>query len=154
MSWQPSIWTRSKIVSLSRRLLHLLPALAMSGAIFAGASLPNKHLPAFLHGGVDKYVHALVYGLLAASYLFAFGNDLLRRSPLGMSLATIVICLFYGGLEEWYQSIIPGRRPDRFDLEADMIGVMVMIMFWMIILLKKSGPGSDDSATKTPAPGS
>lgn len=139
---------------LSRRLLHLLPALAMSGAIFAGASLPGKYLPPFLHGGVDKYAHALVYGLLAASYLFAFGNDLLRRSPLGMSLATIGICLLYGGLEEWYQSIIPGRRPDRFDLEADMIGVMVVIMCWMIILLKKSASWVDDTERKTPDQGS
>ncbi|MBU0682373.1 MAG: VanZ family protein [Proteobacteria bacterium] len=121
----------------TRKLLRLLPALVMTGAIFAAASLPGKYQPSFLHGGVDKYAHALAYGFLAASYLFALGRDLPRRFPLRICLATIFICLIYGGLEEWYQSIIPGRRPDRVDLEADMVGVMVVVLFWIIILLKK-----------------
>ncbi len=121
----------------TRTLLRLLPALTMTGAIFAAASLPGKHLPSFLSGGVDKYAHALAYGILAASYLFAFGRDLPRRFPVRVSMATIFICLLYGGLEEWYQSIIPGRRSDKVDLEADMIGVIVVILFWIIILLRR-----------------
>ncbi len=121
----------------TRKLLRLLPALIMTGAIFAAASLPGKYQPSFLHGGVDKYAHAFAYGVLAASFLFSFGRDLPLRFPLRISMATIFICLIYGGLEEWYQSIIPGRRPDKVDLEADMIGVMVVIMFWIIIVLKR-----------------
>lgn len=124
-------------MSWKRTLLRLLPALIVTGAIFAAASLPGKYQPSFLHGGVDKYAHALAYGILAASYLFAFGRDLSRRFPLRISTATILICLAYGGLEEWYQSIIPGRRPDKVDLEADMIGVMIVVLFWMVILLKR-----------------
>jgi VanZ family protein len=121
----------------ARKLLRLLPALVMTGAIIAAASLPGKYQPSFLHGGVDKYAHALAYGFLAASYLFAFGRNLPRRFPLRICLTTIFICLIYGGLEEWYQSFIPGRRPDKLDLEADMVGVMVVVLFWMIILLRK-----------------
>lgn len=119
------------------KLLRLLPSLTMTVAIFAAASLPGKYLPSFLHGGVDKYAHALAYGILAASYLYAFGPDLSRRFPVRISITTIFICLIYGGLEEWYQSIIPGRRPDKLDLEADMIGVVVVILFWIIILLRR-----------------
>ncbi len=121
----------------SPKLLRLLPALTMTGAIFAAASLPGKYQPTFLHGGVDKYAHAVAYGILAASYLFAFGRDLPRRFPVRTSLTTILICLIYGGLEEWYQSFIPGRRPDKVDLEADMIGVMAVILLWIIILLRR-----------------
>jgi VanZ family protein len=121
----------------TRTVLRLLPPLVMSAAIFVSASLPGKYQPTFLHGGVDKYAHALVYGLLAASFLFAFGRDLLRRFPLRVSMATILICLVYGGLEEWYQQLVPGRRPDRADLEADMVGVLLVVLFWTIFLLKK-----------------
>ncbi len=121
----------------TRKLLRLLPALLVTGAIFAAASLPGKYQPSFLHGGVDKYAHALAYGILAASYLFAFGRNLPRRFPLRISTATIFICLAFAGLEEWYQSIVPGRRPDKVDLEADMIGVMVVVLFWVVILLKR-----------------
>ncbi|MEN8257689.1 MAG: VanZ family protein [Thermodesulfobacteriota bacterium] len=131
----------------TRKLLRLLPALLVTGAIFAAASLPGKYQPSFLHGGVDKYAHALAYGILAASYLFAFGRNLPRRFPLRTSTATIFICLAYGGLEEWYQSFIPGRRPDKVDLEADMIGVMVVILFWVIILLKRSAKLQHNSDT-------
>ena len=132
-----------------RKLLRLLPALLVTGAIFASASLPGKYQPSFLHGGVDKYAHALAYGILAASFLFAFGRNLPRRFPLRVSTATIFICLAYGGLEEWYQSIIPGRRPDKVDLEADMIGVIVVILFWVVILLKRPAPVPQNSKPGT-----
>lgn len=127
-------------------VLRLLPPLVMSAAIFVSASLPGKYQPTFLHGGGDKYAHALAYGLLAASFLFAFGRDLIRRFPIRISIATILICLAYGGLEEWYQHLVPGRRPDRADLAADMVGALLVVLFWTIILLKKrSNPTLRDS---------
>lgn len=122
----------------TKKLLRLVAPLLVTVAIFAMASLPGRYQPAFLHGGVDKYAHALAYGILAASFLFAFGSNLARRFPLRISITTIFVCLAYGGLEEWYQSLIPGRRPDKVDLEADMIGVIIVILFWVIILLKKT----------------
>ncbi len=132
------------------KLLRLLPALLATGAIFAAASLPGKYQPTFLHGGVDKYAHAVAYGLLAASFLFAFGRTLPRRFPVRISLATITICLIYGALEELYQSLIPGRRPDKVDLEADMIGVMVVTLFWVILLLKR--PAKCQQCPEPPSP--
>lgn len=134
----------------TRKLLRFLPALLVTGSILAAASLPGKYQPAFLHGGVDKYAHALAYGVLAASLLFAFGRDFPRRFPIRTSMATILICLIYGGLEEWYQSVIPGRRPDRVDLEADMIGVMVVTLFWVIFLLKRTARCQQCPEVETP----
>lgn len=118
--------------------LRVIPVLLMTGAIIAAASLPGKYQPALLHNGIDKYAHALIYGMLAASYLFAFGAGLIRRFPVRISLVTLVICLAYAVLEEIYQSIIPGRRADIVDLEADMIGVLLVTLVWVAILLKKN----------------
>lgn len=120
------------------KLLRLLPLFVVTAAIIAAASLPGKYQPSFLHHGVDKYAHAVAYGTLAASYLYAFGSNLIRRYPVRISIAVLLICLTYGGLEEWYQSLIPGRRPDKVDLEADMIGVMIVTLFWIAFRFKKS----------------
>ncbi|PLX49710.1 MAG: hypothetical protein C0613_06575 [Desulfobulbaceae bacterium] len=118
--------------------LRVIPVLLMTGAIITAASLPGKYQPALLHNGIDKYAHALIYGMLAASYLFAFGARLIRRFPVRISLVTLIICLAYAVLEEIYQSIIPGRRADIVDLEADMIGVLLVTLVWLAILLKKN----------------
>lgn len=117
--------------------LRWLPVLIVTGAIGAVASVPGHSLPDFLHHGMDKTAHAVVYGLLAASYLFGFGS-LGKRYPYRISLATCFICLPYALGEEWYQQFIPGRIMDRFDLRADIIGFLTVIGLWLIVTLLRN----------------
>lgn len=117
-------------VSLSR--LRWLPALLVTGALCTVASLPGSSLPQLLHNGFDKMAHGIVYGSLAASYLYGFG-DLGRRFPYHIATATGLICLAYALSEEWYQQFVPGRVSDRFDLRADIIGSLTVITLWLVI---------------------
>ena len=117
--------------------LRWLPVLLVTGAIGAVASVPGPSLPAFLHHGMDKIAHAIVYGLLAASYLFGFAS-LGRKFPYRISLATNFICLPYALGEEWYQQFIPGRITDRFDLRADIIGFLTVIGLWLAVTLLRN----------------
>lgn len=114
--------------------LRWLPVIIITGTIGAVASVPGPSLPNFLHHGVDKIAHAVVYGLLGASYLFAF-SSLGKKFPYRISLTTSSICLCYGLGEEWYQQFTPGRRSDSFDLGADLIGFVAVISLWLIINL-------------------
>ncbi len=113
-------------------MLRWLPVVIVTGTLCAVASVPGSSLPHFLHGGMDKFAHAIVYGLLAASYLYGFG-PLATKFPLRISLATSCICLLYAVFEEWYQQFIPGRVMDRFDLSADAIGFLLVVCLWLIV---------------------
>ncbi len=122
-------------VSLSR--LRWLPALLVTGALCTAASMPGSSLPQFLHNGFDKITHGLVYGSLAASYLYGF-DALGRKFPYHIASATALICLAYALSEEWYQQFVPGRVSDSFDLRADIIGSLTVISLWLVIgLIRK-----------------
>ncbi len=117
-------------ISLSK--LRWLPVIIVTVGLCTVASVPGRSLPNFLHNDIDKITHAVVYGLLAASYLYGFGS-LAEKFPHRISLFTSCICLLYAILEEWYQQFIPGRVMDRFDLRADIIGFLVVISLWFVI---------------------
>ncbi len=114
--------------------LRWLPVIIVTGALTAVASVPGSSLPDFLHHGMDKVAHAIVYSLLAASYLFGF-NAKGMTFPYRISFATGFICLLYALCEEWYQQFVPGRVADRFDLRADIIGFVAIISLWLIVIL-------------------
>ena len=70
------------------KLLRLLPALLVTAAIFASASLPGKYQPNFLRGGVDKYAHAVAYGLDGTLQLFD-GSTGTRLQALGLGYCKV-----------------------------------------------------------------
>ena len=114
--------------------LRWLPVIMVTGALGAVASVSGSSLPDFLHHGMDKFVHAIVYSLLAASYLYGFG-PMGKGFPYRISFATGFFCLLYALCEEWYQQFIPGRIADRFDLRADIIGFLSLISLWLMLTL-------------------
>ena len=80
--------------------------------------------------GIDKLAHILVYGLLAASFLYG-----LQQSPLinnkELTCAVVVLfCLLYGIGDEYHQSFIPGRFVSIWDVAADGIGALIVVAFW------------------------
>ena len=95
--------------------LYLLVILLVS-------SIPGKSMPKswFSLGWEDKIYHIIEYsvvGILAyRSYYGSFQRPFL----------IIFICGFCFGLfDEIYQSMIPGRFPNAFDVIADAIGVIL-----------------------------
>lgn len=68
----------------------------------------------------DKVVHAVLYAILAF-----FGYFPLWNRPLLLG----AICVFYGVTDEWHQSFVPTRNPDAWDVLADAVGALVMILF-------------------------
>ena len=111
--------------SAKPRPLRFLPALLWAALIFTlshqtGSSLPSLPLP-----GLDKVVHAAVYGVLAA--LLAWGAGWPGRAPRWAWLA--VICA-YAVSDEWHQTLVPGRTWESWDLAADLAGA-ALVLAWM-----------------------
>lgn len=100
------------------------------GVIFFLSGLPKDALIEPMIPGGDKLAHAMVYGLLAASFLYALPERFKDSFPGLTMLSTVIFCLLYGLSDEYHQSFVPGRLQDSMDLIADTIGAIVATCLW------------------------
>jgi len=102
------------------------------GVIFYLSSMSGDLLPNDLPDNSDKLVHAVLYGVLAASALRAFCR-LLPGKPLLLAVVALLFCLIYGISDEWHQSFVPGRTASIWDIAADATGALVVVLgySWM-----------------------
>lgn len=119
------------------QLYRFVPATLVMGIIFflshqEGTSLT---LPPIPH--IDKAAHFLLYGLLAATFLFVFPVNLLKYHPVQTGGMVVLLCLAYGITDELHQGYIPGRDVSMGDLIADVSGAAVTVLF--LFLLYKRG---------------
>jgi VanZ family protein len=98
-----------------------LPVLAYMTAIFVASAQPGLRSPlAFTWS--DKLIHVveyLLYGLLLVRALRAhlrFGH------PAFAAVVALGFVVLTGAADEYFQSFIPGRQCDVFDLLADTVG--------------------------------
>jgi VanZ family protein len=111
--------------------------------IFAASSIPNlTELP----GGMsDKSGHGIGYGILGAVLLRALAGGRLKGITWGRAAAAVLLATLYGVSDEFHQSFVPGRSPDRFDVLADSIGAASVVLVggaaraWSIL---RSSPAS------------
>ena len=112
-----------------------VPALILMALIFAFSSRAGDDLPDF--GGWDYFVkkgaHAMGYGLLALSYLRAFGG--------GKYFPAWVLAVLYSATDEFHQSFVPGRRASVVDvLVFDNLGAMLGLFFYASWAKKHDSP--------------
>jgi VanZ family protein len=94
--------------------------------IFVASSI--SELGALPGGMSDKSGHGIGYGILGAVLVRALAGGRVngvtwRRAGLAVLLATL-----YGVTDEFHQSFVPGRSPDRFDVLADCLGAAVTVV--------------------------
>jgi hypothetical protein len=112
--------TRSARWNLRSPFWLWAPVVLQLALIFAASSIPNlQQLP----GGMsDKSGHSIGYALLSVVLLRAFARGRLAGVTWRAGLVAIVLATMYGVSDEWHQSFVPGRSPDRYDVLADCIG--------------------------------
>jgi VanZ family protein len=96
--------------------------------LFTATTLPGKDLPDL--GISDKIEHFGAFFILAVLLNLALIYQ--RKSYFlfkNSSIATIVITLSYGAIDEIHQLFISGRSADIRDWLADSTGVIVGILF-------------------------
>ncbi|MCK4537211.1 MAG: VanZ family protein [Candidatus Krumholzibacteria bacterium] len=85
--------------------------------------------------GTDKVVHFSEYAILAVLFFrgLSYGN---RRFRWTLLFATIATGAALGGLDELYQSYIPGRDSSFFDFLADIAGITAGSLFAILKNMK------------------
>ncbi len=97
---------------------RFLPMTIVMIIIFLLSNTPGKDLPSAING-LDKVLHAIAYGTLAACCLYGLHPAARDKGSLRTGMAVIFFCFFYGLTDEFHQSFIPGRSPSGLDIAAD-----------------------------------
>ncbi len=111
-------------------LLRIVPMTIVMGTIYYLSSQPGDTLNLPDVPDLDKVLHAVAYGTLAVTVLFAFPRQLFEKKPMTTSLLVVLFCLAYGISDEFHQSFVPDRTPSGLDLVADTVGAVVMVSVW------------------------
>ena len=77
----------------------------------------------------DKVGHFLIFGLLATLIMRIPKIYLLRWRG---ALASVLIVIAYGAVDEWRQSFTPGRTAEPYDLIADALGAGIAVFAYKI----------------------
>ena len=111
---------------------YWLPVLAYVAMIFTLSAQPHLQVP-FHFQNADKVVHMSEYCGLGLLVVRALGTLPRLRSAAAAGLVAITIGVGIGSADELFQSTVPGRDSDVFDLIADSIGVTVaqIVYVWV-----------------------
>lgn len=115
----------------SARLLGLIGTLGLMLVIFILSSHALPPSPVNFVG-LDKLVHATIYGLLAVLLLRSMESRDGAWSNRQLA-AAIALASLYGVSDEVHQYFVPGRTSDVLDWCADTVGAFVavaMTAFW------------------------
>ena len=105
--------------------------------LFTATTIPVERLPSV--GFSDKINHFLAYFVLAVLvYLTLIYQRKSKYLFDKAAIATIVIGLFYGAVDELHQMLIPGRFAETWDWVADALGTLagVAVISFLINKLK------------------
>ncbi len=101
------------------------PVFLVMAAIFVASSIPDL---GGLPGGMsDKSGHTLGYALLGAALVRALAGGRLSGVTWPRAVAAVALATLYGASDEFHQSFVPGRSPDRIDVFADFLGASLAV---------------------------
>jgi len=120
------------------RVVLLVLYIAM---IFFVSSRPYLHPPGPQFKLKDKVAHVTEYSVLGMLLFWGIGFTA-SRSRLLTFFFLIAVGAAVAGLDEIFQSAIPGRRTDIMDWVADAIGVSLGVGL-MVITARRRGTGGE-----------
>jgi len=113
-------------------LAFVLLASAIFFEAFHGPTIDNRIIP-----NLDKMAHVAAFGLLTfllLRYLRSIGFANGWRILLGVGLTITVM----GVLDEWVQSMVPGRTASPMDVLADVAGGLACMFFESRLTTKRT----------------
>ena len=106
---------------MTARWLVLIPVVVWQAVLIGASSIPAARLPSvswWAHQ--DKVVHGLAYAIQG---LLVMRATVKARGPHWRSvIVAVAIVAIIGGVDELFQSLVPGRVPSVADWCADVIG--------------------------------
>ncbi|WP_336337674.1 VanZ family protein [Haloarcula brevis] len=125
-----------------------LPAVGFALLLLGTSLLPvpegaSEQVPALFGIALDKWVHALSYGVLTA--LLAWARRA-RSVPLVAALAAVAVC--YGAGIELLQGLVPSRGLSGADLLANGIGAVLAGVLWLALAHADTAWGGTESFSR------
>ncbi len=105
---------------------RMLPVLFYVLLILALSSIPSLTAPGPSFANKDKIAHFIEYGVLGVLLFRGIGWTV-SRSRFATFVFLFAVGVSVAGLDEIYQSFIPGRMMSVYDWCADALGVAVGI---------------------------
>lgn len=120
--------------SVHRRYRRYLPAAGFALVLLVTSLTPvpegaSEQVPALFGVPLDKWVHALSYGVLTA--LLAWGRRARSLSPI-VALAGLAVC--YGAGVELLQGLVPSRGLSGADFLANAVGAGLAGALWLALV--------------------
>ena len=112
------------------------PVILWALLILTVSSIPNLSAPGTQFRFIDKIAHIIEYGIFGYLLTSAWIPPAKMYSRKRIVIV-VTIGILYGILDEIYQSCIPGRESDPFDVLADAIGVCAAIVLWIVLSRKR-----------------
>lgn len=128
--------SKSKISTLKDYCLAYSLPILWAGVIFFLSD--QQALPSFTASILDfifkksahMFVYAVLYVLLFRAYQITNGDEITKKHY----FLPIIISLAYALVDEFHQSIIPGRHPTIRDVGYDMLGVLTVLLYQLKLL--------------------
>ncbi|MGH7717559.1 MAG: VanZ family protein [Gemmatimonadaceae bacterium] len=105
-----------------------VPPIAWAAIILTLNSVPDPDMGGLRLPGLDKLIHATLYGILGwlcARAVTRSAPAPAPPSPRTWWLAVFAGILILGALDEWHQRFVPGRSTELYDWIADGTGALV-----------------------------
>ena len=100
-------------------LTILFISLMIIGSSFEGDNIPKSYFFTF-----DKFLHIIEYFIFGTLLFFVFFSS--SKNSYAISL---ILGIFYSLIDELYQSTVIGRDASALDVLADIIGLILSILF-------------------------
>ena len=122
---------------MKKFLIYHLPAFLYGGLIIYISSIPNLNRPDISLLKYDKLIHLLEYAIFA----FLIYRSFLQLFPLRkfnyVAYFSLLFLSIFAFFDEFFQSRIPGRDSDIYDVLSDILGGFLLILILHIIYKKR-----------------
>ena len=105
-------------------LTGLFIFLMIIGSSFEGDSIPKSYIFT-----LDKLLHIIEYFIFGTLLFFVFFSS--SKTP---DVISLILGVFYSLIDELYQSTVIGRDASALDVLADIIGLILSILFIKLFL--------------------
>jgi VanZ family protein len=121
----------------AEKFFRAVPTLVYMGAIHYVSSLPAAVLPIPPYAD-DRALHFAVYFGLGILLMFTAAAFATGRRSARAYLPCAAIGVWYGAIDEWHQSFVPGRDPSMIDWIFDAGGVASAVVLIHLLLRRRA----------------
>lgn len=112
--------------------IYHIPVVVYAAIILIVSSVPNLQTPEVRFLAFDKVAHFLEYALFAYLAFRSVCHVSPRITNNQAAVVTFCILLGFAVLDEYLQSLTPGRHPDALDYLSDVVGgSLVLALTWL-----------------------